>query len=333
MTSRVARWALWSFLPWVAACAHERAGQGGAKFRSVATEAPRVPLEKVVEVCWPADAGAAARLVFTRMGSEWMFEVQNGASNSTGRCVRELLAAHPASGQAASPMELRPPALAPSGWAVLAYVRLLSPGRFDDSRGLLDPAPLVSACLKRGMGLRKGALFDVVHVPVLKISVLADGGEFNAATDTERCVEAVLGSTAWPNTRAFRFDFTSREGAPEPAGDVDGYFGRGAAVTGVVDPQVVKDALSARMGGIGLCWETALTRRAGLAGGRSMRLNIDQEGQLSSVAVVANVSNQPRNAADYLLDQCLFQQVRAARFPPGGGSAVYSWVFADRAAQ
>ena len=134
-------------------------------------------------------------------------------------------------------------------------------------------------------------------------------------------------------TRAFRFDFMGPEGAAEPAGDVEGYFGSGAAVTGVVDPQVVKDTLSTRMGGIGVCWEMALTRRAGLGGGRSMRLNIAQSGNLTSVAVVANVSNQPRSAADYLLDQCLFQQVREARFPSGGGSAVYSWVFADRAAQ
>jgi|CXWL01.1.fsa_nt_gi hypothetical protein len=317
----------------LAGCAHATAEQGGVTFRQAAIEAPRGPLEKLLEVCWPADASPVARLTFTRVENEWMFEAKTGASNSTGRCARELLLASPHASPP-SPLELKPPAGDPSGWAVLEYVRLLSASRFDEKRGLLDPAVLVSACLKRGMGLRRNVRFDITHAPALKVHVLGEGGEFAAVTDTERCVEAVLGATAWPTTRAFRFGFAEREGMPDAAGDVEAYFAPSAsAPAGIIEPQVVRDAFQTRAVGVGVCWESALARRAGLSGARSVRLAVTPEGAVSSVTIVANVSNQAITAADHLLDACLLQVVRGVRFPPGGGGAVYSWVFADRAAQ
>ena len=136
----------------------------------------------------------------------------------------------------------------------------------------------------------------------------------------------------WPNTRSFKLDFS----APDPSGtaakgEVGHYFGPEGAAVQALDPVKVKEAIS--MGGpaVGACWESALARRAGLSGGRSVRLRVDEAGAVSHVWVLGNVSAEPTTAADYLLDLCLVEAVRQLHFPAGAaGDGVYSWIFAER---
>ena len=71
------------------------------------------------------------------------------------------------------------------GWAVLAWVKLLSTSRFGADRGLLDPAPLVSACLSRAGPVRPSTRFLVRHTPGFEVralpSALADSGRFSSS--------------------------------------------------------------------------------------------------------------------------------------------------------
>jgi hypothetical protein len=212
---------------------------------------------------------------------------------------------------------------APSGWAVLAWVKLLSPSRFGPERGLLDPAPYVAACLEKG-AVRPGTHYAIRWGTALSVGVLPSG----AVTDGERCVEAVLGATAWPSTRTFTVAFDGKR--PAAGADASFYFASDKPVT-PIDPQRVHDALALTKPAVAACWETALNRRAGLNGGRTVRISIGEDGSVSQVSIAANASDARATAADYLLDQCLVQAVKGARFGPGAGDTAYSWVFGDRA--
>lgn len=298
-----------------AACATTGAAPG---FREgVTVERPALPASELFDVCWREGAPASVKLTF--MPDDVMFE---STDNSTGRCVREIAQTYPWGAERPSG-ELIVTPKAPGGWAVLAWVKLLSVTRFGPERGLLDPAPLVAACLQKG-GVRSGTSWAIRWSPSLRVEVLPAG----ALTDTERCVEAVLGATAWPSTRAFTFSLPA--GGPAPAGDVAFYFWSEHAVA-PLEAQRAHDALALVKGGVGVCWEAALNRRAGLGGGRTVRITVGEDGAVSQVAVGPNQSNSPTSAADYLLDKCLVDTVKAARFGPGAGDTAYSWVFGDRA--
>lgn len=304
--------------------------QGGADFRAGPVSRPLVEAERLFDVCWPNTSGSTDAVELHFEGSQVDFTVSGGATNATGRCVREIATTYPWETPRSGPMTVRPPNKPVSGWAVLAYVRLLSPGRFGPERGLLDPAPVVAACLKTGTPLRPQVQFEVRHEPALKVQVFAASGAVGAFTSAERCVEAVLGATAWPNTRRHLFELDDTLGAPPPAAESLPY----ALPTGLavpIDPQRTKEALSARQGGVAACWEQALTRRAGLSGARTVRAHVTPHGEVSSAIIVGNESDSAATAADYLLDRCLIDVVSTARFAPGPeGDAVYSWVFAER---
>jgi hypothetical protein len=98
-----------------------------------------------------------------------------------------------------------------------------------------------------------------------------------------------------------------------------------------MDPQRVHDALALTKPRVAVCWETALARRAGLSGGRTVRISVRDDCSVDNVSIAANASDARATAADYLLDQCLVDAVRSVRFGPGAGDTAYSWVFGDRA--
>lgn len=301
-------------------------GQGGATFREVQVSASAAPIEALYAVCWPADALPKQRVTLQLdPGGGVMFEAKDGASNSTARCLREIVATWPWSGKPAAPIEVAPPPGPPGGFAALAWVKLLSPARYGPERGLTDPAPLVRACLERGGGVRDAARFEVTHAPAYAVKV--PGG---AMTDAERCIEAVLGSTAWPSTREFALDFQSSAGAPAAAGDVSAYLTPKQPASAPLDPMRVSEAIKLQQQSVAQCWEQALARRAGLGGGRTFRFRTDDTGALTAIWVAGNASEAP-TAADYLLDQCLLHVLQRTRIAGGGaGEGLYTWVFAAR---
>ncbi len=319
----------------LSACATSKGatGQGGAAFNGAPARAPGIPAEELFELCWPEEATPQQSvLLITRAKGQVMFEAKGGATNSTARCIREIATSYPGP-RPEGERKVSPPTRPPSGWAVLSYVGLLSPALFGPERGVLDPTPLVRACLSQHDSPRPGIRFIVSMDPELKVRLESSEGMTQPAlTDSERCIEAVLGATVWPNTRRFKLDFSPKDtSGVAPNGSVGHYFAPpGSAVQGL-DPLKVKEAISTRGPAVASCWEAALIRHAGLKGGRSVRLRVDESGTVSHVWVLGNVSAEPATAADFLFDGCLVAAVRPVRFPPGAAAdAVYSWVFAER---
>ncbi|MBL8952907.1 MAG: hypothetical protein JNK82_19170 [Myxococcaceae bacterium] len=298
----------------VAACATTGPTAG---FREVQVEKPALPAAELFNVCFKEDAVAPVKLMF--MSGEVLFESQD---NSAGRCMREIADMYPwGEGRPSGELVVKP--AKPSGWAVLAWVKLLAPTRFGPERGLLDPAALVASCLTKGPA-RPGVAYAIRFDPALRVSVLPAG----ALTDGERCVEAVLGATAWPSTRPFTLELGT---PPAGKGDVSHYFVASEKVVSPIDPQRVHDAMMLAKPLVAACWEAALNRRAGISGGRTVRISVDDSGAVTHVSMAANATDARSTAADYLLDLCLVQAVKSARFGPGAGDTAYSWVFGDRA--
>lgn len=296
-------------------------GQGGAGFRAPAVDAPTVPMEAMYPLCWPATASAQERVKLLPLpGGDVTFEVKNGASNGTGWCLREITTSYPLAQRPTAQVELAPPNQPVELWAALAWVKLLSPGRFGPERGLLDPAPLAAACLAQG-SVREGVI-AVEHSPVLTVRGLA-------SLEAERCLEAVLASTAWPAPKDLRMRLVPAPRGVTAAGDVSHYFGPDAAANGVLDAQTVRDTLRTLSPKIGACWNETLARRAGIGGGRTFRLRTDRDGVLVSAWVSSGLTDGPP-AVDALLDRCIAQSLRGVRFPGTAGDGAYTWVFATR---
>jgi hypothetical protein len=310
-----------------------------------------------MDVCWPrtAELSERVRLTFHLAGGrpqDVTFDAAGGASNATGRCLQQIAWEYPwdlAGVDIPDKMDVTPPATRPSGWNTLSYVSLLAEGAYGPDRGLLSPAPLVRACMQNGAGLRPHIRFRVQAHPV-RVSVFFELSEVErpeqrrteadlATTDSERCIKAVLGSTVYPGTRNFELEFSDEKGAPPAAADseVSAYFPpRGAPaaeVSGTIEPLAVRDVLSERLGEVTACWELALQRRSGLFGGRTFRLRVGTGGQVDFAHVVANRSDREDEAEDYLLDRCVADALRTARFPPtrgGGAEVAYSFAFERR---
>ncbi|MBX5481763.1 MAG: hypothetical protein IRZ16_07965 [Myxococcaceae bacterium] len=342
--SRTCLWAA-SALALVSACA------------SLPSPAPRANLppptyavEHLWGPCWPEDASPEERVTLTliregRTLRDVMFEPHDGASNSTGRCLRQVLWEYPWRADVPDTVEVSPPRRPPNGWATLEHVRLLSGAAgFTERRGVLDPIPLVHACVRHGAGLRPGVVFVVRTEPVRVSTFLGGPGQTLVPTapanDSERCVQAVLASTVYPGPRTFRFDFSrgTPPGDPAPFSEVAAYFEPPnlTDATGEVDRGEVKAALAGLQPEISKCWEEALARRGGVAGARTLRLRVLPSGRLAFAQVVSERVSPvgvQAEAVDYLLDRCLVSAVMRAQIPqPRGGPAElgYSWVFALR---
>lgn len=318
---------LWFVALWAcAACTAAGASSGGAAFNATVS-APRVAAVELAAVCWPE--GASGSITHTPAGEGGLrFEASAPSLNSTARCQREVLLTAP-DGRAAvgSALTLTPPAQRPSGWVVLAWARMLNEGRYGPEK-LLDAAPLVRACLAQGLGLRGAPTFTVDPEARPRVQVSSESGSAGAVTDTERCVEAVLGAAAWPNSRAQRFTFSGMAGAPAAQGDVSLWFAAaGGRERPALDPAAVKEALSLRKAELFRCWEVAVARRPELEGGLSVRLRAGPGGAVDEVTVVGNLTQARSMPGDYLFQQCVAGVVRGARLP-GEGESTYSWNFA-----
>lgn len=297
--------------------------KGGATFREVTTAPIALPAEALYGVCWPPDAISAQKVTLTFIDGDVVFEAKDGASNSTARCLREIAAAYPWTERPTGSIDVSPPAQPLDGWAVLAWVKLLSPARFGPERGLTDPAPLVSACVDAAGPARPKTGFIVRHTPGFEVRVLS-----GALAESERCIEAVLGSTAWPSSREVYFELPPGRG-PQAQGDASLYVAPKVATGAALDPMTVKETVRMAGPAVSACWEEALARRAGLGGGRTFRFRVDDSGTVTHAWVTGNLSDGPV-AADYLLDRCLAKALKALHFPLVGGDGVYTWVFATR---
>ena len=312
--------------------------------------APTFAVDNLLGPCWPEDASPDARVALTlirdgRTLKDVMFEPQNGASNATGRCLRQVMWEYPWRGDVPDSVELAPPKQPAHGWATLEHVRLLANAAgFGPERGVLDPIPLVNACLRYGTGLRPGVVFFVQTQPIRVFAFIAGPEHSYAASfpsnDSERCVQAVLASTVYPGPRTYRFDFSrgTPPGEPAPRAEVAQYFEPPNLVqaTGELDRAEAKAALSGLQPQVSQCWEEALGRRGGVAGARTLRLRVLPSGKLAFAQVVSGqlgLGATQAEAIDYLLDRCLVTAVMGAKIPPpAGGPAelAYSWVFALR---
>jgi hypothetical protein len=309
-----------------------------------------------MDVCWPRAAGPAERVRLTFFRQEGrlkdiMFEPSGGASNATGRCLQQVAWEYPWSaepGGLPELMDVTPPAARPSGWHYLAYNTLLAEGAHGEDRGLLAPAPLVRACMASGAGIRPHIRFRVQTHPV-RVSVFFELSEVGrpdqrrteadlATTDSERCIKAVLGAAVYPGTRNFELELSDLTGAPQAAPDaqVAAYFAprEAAEVSGTLDPMVVRERMAENQPHVTGCWEAALLRRSGLFGARTFRMRVGATGEVSFAHVIANRSDRPDEAEDYLLDRCIAEGLGRVRFPPvaqgGGAEVAYSFIFARR---
>ena len=301
-----------------AACATPSASQGGAKFEQV-TVAPTLPAKDLFAVCWPQDALQSQRVTLTSVDKDIIFEAKEGASNSTARCIREIASAAPAQ---AGTVDVVPPEQPINGWAVLDWVKLLSASRYGPERGLLDPAPLVSACLAKAGPLRPATRFLVRHTPGFEVRTIP-----SALSDSERCVEAVLSATAWPSARELFFQFG--DGKVGPSGDVSAYLPPSTSTGNALEPMKVKDTVSLAGPKVSACWNAALLRRTTIGGGRTFRFRVNDEGTVTH-AWVAGTMSDGATASDYLLDRCLADTLKSLHFPPSAGDGLYTWVFATR---
>lgn len=270
-------------------------------------------------VCWPAESKGSVNLVF--QPNDVMFDVHDGATNSTARCMREIATAVTWSPRPTT-LTIRAPSKPAAGFVVLAWVKLLSSTRYGPERGLVDPAPLVRACLSLGTP-RESTRFEVSHDPGFAVRTIPV-----ALSDSERCIEAVLSSTAWPSTRAFTLTFDEVAFAPAAAGDVSFYATPASSSEGVLEPVATREALSLKQAAVASCWDEARTRRAGLGGSKTFRFRA-KGGLVTSVWSTSNTTELTSPAVDYRFDACLAAVVKVTRFGSASGDGVYTWVFAS----
>lgn len=280
-----------------------------------------MPPQALFAVCWPQDALPTQRVTLTFIEKDVVFEVKEGATNSTARCIREIATTVPWKSPPQT-LDLAPPQQPIDGWAVLAWVKLLSSSRFGPERGLIDPAPLVSACMAKAGPLRPATRFMVRHTPGFEVRAIP-----SALSDSERCVEAVLNATAWPSSRELFFQFG--EAREAPAGDVSAYVAPTTSTGVALDPMMVKDTVRLAGPKVLACWDAALVRRTTIGGGRTFRFRVDETGTITN-AWVASTLSEGVTAADYLLDRCLADTLKGLHFPPSAGDGLYTWVFATR---
>ncbi len=296
---------------------------GASAVLSDAVADPGLPVEALYEVCWPEDAMPSQQVTLTFEPKKVFFEPSTGVSNSTARCLREVASSYPFSTKPQGSVLVKPPAVAPDGWKILGFVKLLSPSRSLGDRGLLDPSSLVHACLGQGAGsFRPSAVFEVRFSPVLAVNLV--GG---ALSEKERCVEAALGATSWPSTRSFNLSFPASSASVAQGTRPEIYFEPATERLEPIGFDAVRESFSNKKSAVGNCWDQAIARRARISGGRTVRFQ--SRGGKVKAWMVKNASDGQAGAADYLLDVCLVDVVQSMQFGREG-DGVYTWVFAER---
>lgn len=336
----------------VAACstaAPAASGLSSGPSGASARERSWLPAERLMDACWEPSTAPDARvelLFHLEAGAlkQVSFDARGGATPAVGRCAREVALSYPwPKGGVPERLVLAPPKEGVSGWAQLAYAALLAEDRAqavgggaEEATGLRNPAPLVHACLKWRGATATRARFSVQSRPT-RVDVVRDGEEGRGTgprLPVERCVAAVLGATAWPNSRGYTLDFQRWEDAPPPAPPeaIAAYF-PDAQELPPLGPEVIQAGMARLRPAVSVCWEGALRRRPDLSGGRSVQFVVGAEGAVTAAAVAPHGSDAAEEAADYLLDRCLLGALGQLRFqPPGRGPArgSWSWVFAHR---
>jgi hypothetical protein len=292
-------------------------------------------LTRLFAVCWPARAQPTAQLppkitLDFSHSDDVGFETENGATNSTARCMREIALSFPPAERPKGQLTLTP-LEQPNGWVILAWVKRVSLPVAGNA-ALTDPAPLIAGCLTLDGGIRKGLKAAVGFEPALETHLSLGGRRGSASTDAERCVLAVLGSTKWPATRPYELELPDADSLKPPpnATGAQVYDSAHGFSGGTRDPLQVKSAFTAELRKVSVCWEDAIGRRAGLVGGRTVRLQIDAAGAPQKAAIAPFIG-EGLEVSDYLLDRCLLDVASTAKLPPGeAGQAAYSWIFAER---
>jgi len=297
----------------------DSAAQGGAQFREVGVVQSSLPPEAMFAVCWPVASTGSVNLMF--QPNDVMFDAHDGATNSTARCIREIATAVTWSPRPTS-LVVQAPSKPAAGFVVLAWVKLLSSTRYAAERGLVDPAPLVRACLSLGTP-RASTRFEVSHDPGFAVRTIPA-----ALSDSERCIEAVLSSATWPSTRGFSLAFDEVSFAPPAEGDVSFYATPNTSSEGALEPVATREALSLKQAVISTCWAEARTRRAGLGGSKTFRFR-SKNGSVTNVWSTSNTSELTFPAVDYRFDACLASAVKSTRFGSASGDGVYTWLFAS----
>jgi hypothetical protein len=277
-------------------------------------------MEALFPLCWPEGASTGQRVKLIPVGAgDFTFEVSGQAENSTGWCLREIATSYPTAARPKVPLEVAPSGSALDLWAALEWVRLLAPTRFGPERGLLDPAPWAAGCFTGG--IREGVV-RVEQTPVLAVRGLSP-------LESERCLEAVLASTAWPSPKRLllRLSAVPRHvGAAQPMAL---YFGPTTESGAAIEPQLVRDAMHSIRSAVSACWNDAIVRRAGLSGTRTFRFRTDGEGRIVVAWVSGGLAEGPQ-AADALLDRCLHRSLLGVTVRGAQGDGLYTWNFALR---
>jgi hypothetical protein len=284
-----------------------------------------LPVESLYAVCWPADAQRTQQVVLTFNAKGVFFEPSPGVSNATARCLREVADSYRFERRPQGAVTVQPPETPPNGWQVLGYVELLAPSRFQEARGLLRPTELVQRCIAKAArgSFRSDLVYRIETAPA--VSVRAVGG---ALSDSERCVEAVLGSTAWPSAGDFLVAFPSfQKTVGDELQSILPYFAPAGEAPPAFAPESVREALSLKKADVARCWETALLRRAGLSGGRTVRFRV--KAGKTEAWMTKSIADAESSGADLLFDRCLVDVVKSVPFAQDGEGA-YSWVFAER---
>jgi hypothetical protein len=286
----------------------DSARQGGADFKIPTTETLESKFEDVAGVCFQTDTQGKVILDFADPTTA--FEVQDGASNSIGRCVREVGLSFVFPQKPTGKIEVRAPKQPMNGWAVADWVKLLAAGRYSSERGILNPGPQLTGCLQE-------MAIDATVIQSSGIFV-----ESNPPSESARCVAAVLSSVAWPSQKNLVMTFSPKEKAVP----LTRYFRPAGDALNPLAAESVSAVIKSASPQVGACWNETLIRRTGIGGAKTFRFSVDAKGKVSA----AWVAESSFGIHDALLDACLERVLFLLQFEPTAGEGVYTWNFATR---
>jgi hypothetical protein len=295
------------------------ARQGGADFRTLAPTAIESSFESVAGVCFQTESTGSVTLDFA--DPNLTFSVKDGATNSVGRCAREIAAGYPFKTRPVGTLVLAAPQQPLDGWAVLDWVKLQAGQRFSSERGDLNPATKIAACLSNPSGnealVQGSVMAGLVFEPTLNVAT-------PLRSEASGCVTAVLASTAWPSPKNVRMLFSPK---PMPATEnMLRYFRPSGDGLTPLNAEAVSAVVKAASAQVGACWNETLQRRGPLGGAKIFRFRVDANGKIQHVWL-AEPNGTPQ---DSILDRCLENVLKGLQFEAVAGEGLYTWNFASR---